>query len=170
MNVSRTSLLSFASLGLFALLTWTGCTRYAPYDGEFFDCECGTLVWDGRELGMRMAEVEQLDSTTYRYHVIADLRDQEELDARMEPRNVILTLTTSFVGASTSLSLEAGDAAMTVQEVDSPGSEVPWTMNGADLAISASEEAHVMTLNSLSAKRGNKTVAASGEFTFEVGD
>jgi hypothetical protein len=59
---------------------------------------------------------------------------------------------------------------MTVQEVDSPGSEVPWTMNGADLAISASEEAHVMTLNSLSAKRGNKTVAASGEFTFEVGD
>ena len=41
----------------------SGCTKYAPYEGETFECECGMLEWDGRELGMRMAEVESLSNT-----------------------------------------------------------------------------------------------------------
>ena len=56
----------FATLGALMLLgtLFTGCTKYDSYDGESFDCDCGYVVWDGRDLGMRMAEVEQLDSET----------------------------------------------------------------------------------------------------------
>ncbi|MGB1573949.1 MAG: hypothetical protein ACPG85_06680, partial [Flavobacteriales bacterium] len=63
-----------------------GCTRYDPYEGETFDCECGNLNWGGRELNLRMAEVEALDSVQFRYHIVADLRQEEAIVAREEPR------------------------------------------------------------------------------------
>lgn len=170
MNVFRLSAASLVSVFALILLTWTGCTKYDPYVGESYDCECGTLTWSGRELGMRMAEVESLDETTYRYHVIADLRNEEERASRMEPRDVVLTLTTELNGATTSLSFDAGDAAFDVQEVDSPGTGIPWSMEGADLAINVSGETHIMTLTSLSAKRGANTITASGEFIFDLVD
>lgn len=170
MNVFRFPTAVVLSLMALSLLTWTGCTKFAPYDGETFDCECGTLTWSGRELGMRMAEVESLDENTYRYHVIADLRTPAEQEDRVEPRDIILTLTTDLNGATTNLSLSSGDSALEVQEVDSPGIGVDWTMAGAELSISVSEEAHVITLSSLSAQRGNNTVSASGEFMFDLVD
>lgn len=170
MNVFRFSPSTWMTLTGLAWLTLTGCTKFAPYDGETFDCECGNLTWSGRDLGMRMAEVEVLNETTYRYHVIADLRNLEEQENREEPRNIILTLTTELNGGQTALSLSAGDAALDVQEVDSPGTGIDWSMEGAELSVTATPETHVITMTSLTAKRGSNTVSASGEFIFDLVD
>lgn len=163
---------AFATLGalmLFGTLL-SGCTKYDSYNGETFDCECGYVVWDGRDLGMRMAEVEQLDSETYRYHIVADVRTLAEIEARDEPRDVVFTLTTALNGANTTLNLAAGDEALTVQQVESPGLGVDWAMSGASLSIAVSDNAHVMTMTNVSATRGNNTINATGEITFDLAD
>ncbi|MEC7693448.1 MAG: hypothetical protein VX446_03595 [Bacteroidota bacterium] len=163
---------AFATLGAMMLLgtLLSGCTKYDSYDGESFDCDCGYVVWDGRDLGMRMAELEQLDSGTYRYHIVADVRTLAEIEARDEPRDVVFTLTTSLDGANTTLNLSAGDEALTVQQVESPGLGVDWTMSGASLSIAVSDDAHVMTMTNVSATRGNNTIDATGEITFDLAD
>ena len=170
MTLSRQS--AFATLGALMLLgtLFTGCTKYDSYDGESFDCDCGYVVWDGRDLGMRMAEVEQLDSETYRYHIVADVRTLAEIESRDEPRDVVFTLTTALNGANTTLNLEAGDEALTVQQVESPGLGVDWTMSGASLSITEGAAAHVMTMINMSATRGNNTIDVTGEITFDLVD
>ncbi|MEC7950998.1 MAG: hypothetical protein VXZ28_02120 [Bacteroidota bacterium] len=170
MTLSRQS--AFATLGALMLLgtLFTGCTKYDSYDGESFDCDCGYLVWDGRDLGMRMAEVEQLDSETYRYHIVADVRTLAEIESRDEPRDVVFTLTTALNGANTTLNLEAGDEALTVQQVESPGLGVDWTMSGASLSIAVGADVHVMTMTNVSATRGNNTIDVTGEITFDLVD
>ena len=170
MTLSRP--LAFATLGSLLMLgtLLSGCTKYDSYGGETFDCDCGYVLWDGRDLGMRMAEVEQLDSATYRYHIVADVRTLAEIESRDEPRDVIFTLTTSLNGANTSLELAAGDEALTVQQVESPGTGVDWSMSGASLSIAVGDDAHVMTMNNVSATRGNNTIDATGEITFDLAD
>ena len=134
-----------------AALLWTGCTKLTPYNGEFFDCECGDMTWASRTLNLRMAEVEALDSTTFRYHVIADLRTQAEVDAREDSRDLVLTLTTAVQGNSAALNLSSGDARLTLQEVDAPGTGIDWGMAGASLNIAVEEDRHTLALGTLTA-------------------
>ena len=79
-------------------------------------------------------------------------------------------MTTSLDGANTTLNLSAGDEALTVQQVESPGLGVDWTMSGASLSIAVSDDAHVMTMTNVSATRGNNTIDATGEITFDLAD
>ncbi len=169
MSPFRLSLLAMSAL---ATLLFQGCTRFAPFEGYAYDCECGTMTWDGRELGMRMAEAEPLnaDSTLWRYHVIADLRDAEELEARAEPRDIVLTVTAAFGGTPATLAFDEGDAGFTLKEVDSPAGSVNWTMGGANLDLSADGAGHTMVLNSLVATRGQQQLEVSGLFTFDLAD
>ena len=169
MSLRRLTSPFFLAAALCAVVVF-GCTKYAPYEGETFDCECGMLEWDGRELGMRMAEVESLGGNTYRYHIVADVRTPAELEARSEPRNLVLTLTTEINGANTNLSLNVGDPALTVQQVESPGTGVDWDMAGASLSIAVGEDAHTMVLGGLTATRGNNSIDASGEIIFYLAD
>jgi len=163
---------AYATLGALMLLgtLLSGCTKFDSYGGETFDCDCGYVVWDGRDLGMRMAEVEQLDSATYRYHIVADVRTLAEIEARDEPRDLVFTLTTLLTGTNTTLNLSAGDEALTVQQVESPGTGIDWAMSGASLSIAVGDDAHVMTMTNVSASRGNNTIDATGEITFDLVD
>ena len=153
-----------------AVLVWTGCTKLTPYNGEFFDCGCGDMTWASRTLNLRMAEVEALDSVTFRYHVIADLRTQAELDAREDSRDLVLTLTTPVQGNSAALNLSAGDNRLTIQEVDAPGTGIDWGMAVASLNIAIEEGRHTLALSTLTATLGGNTVAANGNFTFDLPD
>lgn len=153
-----------------AALLWTGCTKLTPYNGEFFDCECGDMTWASRTLNLRMAEVEALDSTTFRYHVIADLRTQAEVDAREDSRDLVLTLTTAVQGNGAALNLSSGDGRLTLQEVDAPGTGIDWGMAGASLNIAVEEDRHTLALGSLTATLGGNTVSANGNFTFDLPD
>ena len=128
------------------------------------------MTWASRTLNLRMAEVEALDSTTFRYHVIADLRTQAEVDAREDSRDLVLTLTTAVQGNSTALNLSSGDARLTLQEVDAPGTGIDWGMAGASLNIAVEEDRHTLALGALTATLGGNTVSANGNFTFDLPD
>ena len=117
-----------------------------------------------------MAEVEALDSVTFRYHVIADLRTQAEVEAREDSRDLVLTLTTAVQGNSAALNLSAGDNRLTLQEIDAPGTGIDWGMTGASLNIAIEEGRHSLDLSTLTATLGGNTVAANGNFTFNFPD
>ena len=82
----------------------------------------------------------------------------------------MLTLTTEINGANTNLSLNVGDPALTVQQVESPGTGVDWDMAGASLSIAVGEDTHTMVLGGLTATRGNNSIDASGEIIFSLAD
>ena len=107
---------------------------------------------------------------TFRYHVIADLRTQAELDAREDSRDLVLTLTTPVQGSSAALNLSAGDNRLTLQEVDALGTGIDWGMAGASLNIAIEEGRHTLALSTLSATLGGNTVAANGNFNFDLPD
>ena len=109
-----------AACAVFAILSLSGCTKYDPYTGEAFDCNCGNLTWDNRELNMRMAEVEDLGDNVYRYHIIADMREPFEIEEHSEPRDIVLTLTTELLGPTTTIGLAAGEDDLVLQQIDSP--------------------------------------------------
>ena len=170
MNVSRLSPFTALCCLILVLGMFSGCSRYDFYDGEIFDCDCGYMTWDGRNLNMRMAEVEHLDSETFRYHIVADVRTRDEREAREEPRDVILTLSTALNGATTTIDLDGGDDALTIQQVESAGASLDWTMSGATVLIEVRDDKHIMNIASLSATRGNNTIDAMGEVTFDLVD
>lgn len=147
-----------------------GCTRYNPYEGETFDCECGNLTWGGRELNLRMAEVEALDSVEFRYHIVADLRQEEAILAREEPKDIVLTLTTELGGTSASLSFLANDENFTIQQVNSPNSTTPWAMDGASVDVLVGADVHTMSINDLSVSQGNTVLPVKGTLTFGLVD
>ena len=155
---------------LAATISALGCTRYDPYAGETFDCECGNLNWGGRDLNLRMAKVEALDSVQFRYHIVADLRQEEAIVAREEPRDVVLTLTTELGGTSAFLSFLANDENFTIQQVNSPNSTTPWTMDGASVNVMVGADMHTMTINELSARQGNTVLPVTGTLTFDLVD
>ena len=119
---------------------------------------------------MRMAEVEQLDSETFRYHIVADVRTRDEREAREEPRDVILTLSTALNGETTTIDLDGGDDALTIQQLESAGASLDWTVSGATVLIEVRDDKHIMNIASLSATRGNSTIDATGEVTFGLVD
>lgn len=121
---------------------------------------------------MRMAEAEVIseDSTVWRYHVVADLRREPEIENRDEPRDLVMTIQTTVTGDSSHHVFAAGDADFKLQEVDSPGIAVSWAMEGADLSISTSATSHTLVLHSLSANRAGNVVNAQGVFTFDLQD
>ena len=159
-----------AACAVFAILSLSGCTKYDPYTGEAFDCNCGNLTWDNRELNMRMAEVEDLGDNVYRNHIIADMREPFEIEEHSEPRVIVLTLTTELLGPTTTIGLAAGEDDLVLQQIDSPGAGTNWYMGGASLVITKTGDTHEMSLTSLIAQRGNTFVAASGQFTFDLAD
>ena len=90
---------------------------------------------------MRMAEVESLGGNTYRYHIVADVRttaaskpvQSQEFGADFDHGNQ---------RRQHNLSLNVGDPALTVQQVESPGTGVDWDMAGASLSIAVGGRAH----------------------------
>lgn len=150
----------------------SGCTKYNSFEGYAYDCECGELTWGDRALNMRMAEAEVIseDSTVWRYHVVADLRRPPEIENRDEPRDIVMTIQATITGDSTHHVFAAGDEAFALQEVDSPGYAISWAMEGAELSISTSSDAHTLVLHALSANRSGNVVDAQGVFTFDLED
>lgn len=151
-------------------ISLAGCTKYAPYDGVAYDCECGDMTWNDREVNLRMAEVESMGGTTFRYHVIADLREPAEIEAHEDPRDLVMTFTTDISATVTNLTLDSEDPSLVLQVVNAPGLGVDWAMTGAELTVAVNADAHVLTLTSMTAQRGNTSVMASGEFNFNLDD
>ena len=154
---------------IITLLTLPSCTKYADRDDGRFRCECGNLEWNGRDLELRMAEVVTIDSVTFAYHVIADLRTQTQIEAGIPAKDIVFDLVLAFDGEE-ELTLESGDATFTIQELQAPASSADWFMERAVVDVDITETNHVFELRELTTSRNGLTVNASGEFIFDLND
>lgn len=154
---------------IITLIALPGCTKYADRDDGRFRCECGNLEWNGRDLELRMAEVVTIDSVTFAYHVIADLRTQTQIEARIPAKDIVFDLVLAFDGEE-ELTLESGDATFTIQELQAPASSADWFMERAVVDVDITETNHVFELRELTTSRNGLTVNASGEFIFDLDD
>lgn len=151
------------------LIALSGCTKYANRDDGRFRCECGNLDWDGRDLELRMAEMVAIDSVTFAYHIIADLRTQTQIDARAAAKDIVFDLVLTFDDGE-ELTLESGDATFTIQEIQAPASSSDWFMERAVVDVDITETNHVLELRELTTSRNGVTVSASGEFMVDLDD
>ena len=154
---------------IITLIALPGCTKYADRDDGRFRCECGNLEWNGRDLELRMAEVVTIDSVTFAYHVIADLRTQTQIEAGIPAKDIVFDLVLAFDGEE-ELTLESGDATFTIQELQAPASSADWFMERAVVYVDITETNHVFELRELTTSRNGLTVNASGEFIFDLDD
>ena len=151
------------------LVAISGCTKYPNRDDGRFRCECGNLEWHGQELELRMAEMVTVDSATFAYHVIADLRTASQIDAGLPAKDIVFDLVLTFDGEE-ELTLESGDATFNIQELQAPATSVDWLMERAVVDVDITETNHLFQLRELRTSRNGVTVNASGEFTFDLDD
>ena len=73
-------------------------------------------------------------------------------------------------GTNAFLSFLANDENFTIQQINSPNSTTPWTMDGASLNVMVGADMHTMTINELSARQGNTVLPVTGTLTFDLVD
>ena len=146
------------------------CTKYADRDEGRYNCECGTMTWDGRELEMRMAEVVTSDSINFSYHIVADLRSESQRDAGMAPKDIVIDFVLTYEEGENGLVLGVEDADFSIQEIQAPGTGFNWLFDQATYDVEISESRHVFELIELTSTRGNTTATATGLITFDLED
>lgn len=91
-----------ASIAAFAavIAAWslaTGCYKNPEFVNPVYDCACGTVGFNGSDYSLKMAEAvvpDSLEPLSRSYHIVADLRTAEEVDAHVPAHD--LTFRFSF--------------------------------------------------------------------------
>ena len=74
-------------LVLFLAIAFVGCYDANDFVNPVYNCECGTMTYNGTELPLKMAEAIVPDSAnplSRRYHLVADLRSDAEYGSPLE--------------------------------------------------------------------------------------
>ena len=83
-----------SALALFALILLTcttGCYDAPEFANPTYDCACGTVEFNGGAYPLKMAEAiipDTTDQLSRTYHIIADLRTPDEVDAHAEAHDL----------------------------------------------------------------------------------
>lgn len=86
-------------LALFVVATamlFFGCAKNEDFVNPVYECECGTITWQGAEYPLLLAEYIQPDDDNFlsrRYFLTADVR----LEGEVEPHNLSIQLGTDSV-------------------------------------------------------------------------
>jgi hypothetical protein len=89
--MTRFSTTALAGFTLALLTLVTGCYQAPEIINPAYDCACGTIEFNGDAFPLKMAEAIIPDSTNQlsrTYHIVADLRSQEEIDAHVEAHDL----------------------------------------------------------------------------------
>ena len=138
-----------------------GCNKRASFENELFDCECGTLSLNNRDLNIRLAAGFNLDASNtdfWRYHIVADYRTEEEQINHTPSEDLSLTVELTYSGSSAS-----GDAVdvLTANYLEIPVDEM-WDVTEGTVEVNAGDSIHTLTLSNVVVD-GSKTL--NGEFT-----
>ena len=149
MKTMKTILYSTTVLAFSAILTLSGCTKHEPFVNIEFDCECGTLNIDGRDLNLRLAEgyAPEIDSSDenpvlFKYFVVADYRTGDEIAYHVPSHDLEFSVNSPTLEASTTL-----DAAIALQvkEINAPNINVEWEISGGTVKIDRTDNIHTLT-------------------------
>ena len=145
-------ILSSALISVFALIIiLSGCTKHEPFVNIEFDCECGTLSINDRELAIRLAEgfVPSDESPNlYRYHVVADLRTENEASHHNPNHDIAFTVDVITDGASTTV--DAVDV-LVANEIEAPSLNVNWDISGGLIKVLKTDSTHTLTFTNVQA-------------------
>ena len=155
MKTLRISIIAFI-----AVATIASCTKHDTFENTLFDCECGTMDLDGRELTVRLAEGFIPDSTNqdlWRYLVIADYRTEEEQINHTPSEDVSFTVDIEVSGGSAN---EPATDVLTATFIELP-TETVWTVTEGDVSVNAGDSIHTLSFSNVIADNR----AINGEFT-----
>jgi hypothetical protein len=150
----------FASTILF-----TGCTKHEPFVNTEYNCECGDLSLDNRELSVRLAEgfVPSDDAPNlYRYHIVADLRTENEVANHNPNHDLVLTVDLTTDGGSTTAN--AVDV-LVANEIEVPGLDVNWNISSGIVNVVITDNTHVLTFTNVQAGSSGNGGTIDAEFT-----
>ena len=150
----------FASTILF-----TGCTKHEPFVNTEFNCECGDLSLGDRKLSVRLAEgfVPSDDAPNlYRYHIVADLRTENEVANHNPNHDLVLTVDLTTDGASTTAN--AVDV-LVANEIEVPGLDVNWDISSGIVNVLITDNSHVLTFTNVQAGSSGNGGTIDAEFT-----
>ena len=149
MKTMKTIFLSTSTIVFATLLTLSGCTKHEPFVNIEFDCECGTLNLDGRDLTVRLAEgyapesdLSPEDPLLWKYFVVADFRTENEVTYHAPSHDLEFSLNLESMGSSTTL-----DAAIAlhVKEIEAPHIDVEWTISSGTVKVVQTDSIHTLT-------------------------
>jgi hypothetical protein len=72
-----------------------GCYKGPEYVPPVYSCDCGSLTYQGREVPLKLAEAVVWDSLEFRsrrYHLVADLRTEDEIKAHLPAHDFVVML------------------------------------------------------------------------------
>ncbi|MBC8150250.1 MAG: hypothetical protein H8E97_03075 [Bacteroidetes bacterium] len=149
MKTMKTIFLSTSTIVFATLLTLSGCTKHEPFVNIEFDCECGTLNLDGRDLTVRLAEgyapetgPSPEDPVLWKYFVVADFRTENEVTYHAPSHDLEFSVNFESMGGSTTL-----DAAIAlhVKEIELPNLDVEWTILGGTVKVVQTDSIHTLS-------------------------
>lgn len=76
-------------------IAFVGCYDANDFVNPVYNCECGTMTYNGTELPLKMAEAIVPDSAnplSRRYHLVADLRSDAEIEEHAAARDLTVFL------------------------------------------------------------------------------
>ena len=157
MKAIRTTIFAFVAIALVA-----SCTKHETFVNTLFDCECGTLALDGRDLNVRLAEGYFLDlmhihddaqpaHDHWRYHVLVDFRTVDEIANHVPSHDVALTVDIPLTGSSNT---GQAIAVLVENEIEAPGMDVFWDITGGEITVNKTDSLHTVTFLNVVTNKG----------------
>ena len=150
----------FASMILF-----TGCVKHDPFINIEYNCECGDLLLGDRALSVRLAEgfvPSDDEPNLYRYHIVADLRTENEVANHNPNHDLALTVDVITDGASTTVN--AIDV-LVANEIEVPGVDINWEISSGIVNVLITDNSHILTFTNVQAGLSGNGGTIDAEFT-----
>jgi hypothetical protein len=161
MKTTLYTLISFFA----AIFILSGCTKHEPFVNTEYNCECGTISISDRALNVRLAEgfVPSEDAPNlYRYHIVADLRTENEIAYHNPSHDIAFTVDVNTDGVSTTVN--AVDV-LVANEIDAPSLDVNWDISGGLITVLKTDSAHVLTFTNVQAGSSGNGGTINAELT-----
>ena len=150
-------------IALIAVATIASCTKHDEFENELFNCECGSLNINDRDITLRLAEGFNPDTANtdlWRYHVVADYRTEEEQINHMPSEDVDFIVDMEYDGSSAD---EDAAYVLTATFIELNDSEM-WEVTDGEVSVSQGASTHTLTFSYVIAD-GRQV---SGEFTVNI--
>ena len=161
MKATTSTLIAFFA----SIILFSGCTKHEPFVNTEFNCECGDISLSDRGLSVRLAEgfVPSEDAPNlYRYHIVADLRTENEVAHHNPNHDLALTVDVTTDGASTTVN--AVDV-LVANEIEIPGLDVTWDISSGIVKVLKTDNTHVLTFTNVQAGSNGNGGTIDAEFT-----
>lgn len=139
----RISLIAFV-----AMATIASCTKYDEFENTLFDCECGTLNINDRDITLRLAEGYNPDTSNtelWRYHVVADYRTEEEQINHTPSEDLEFIVDMEYDESSSD---ENAADVLTVTFIELNDADI-WEITDGEVSVSQGDSTHTLNFSEI---------------------